>query len=315
MAVSKVAGGGGADYASLLAQIKAGGAKPPSAEATGGGAGWPADSVTLSAAAQNSAGAGYGSMADAKGVVMKIRLDVAGRDFDPEQSQKEDALIIDYHRDRMEFSGRADAFLRRNFGMPSIKDNGGGLMLTGKIVDAVHKRMAADGDPPPEKSAKLQAIEAQRAAQPQDPASPPEAPPSTATQRTSMIVLSLPGTQGTGSRQVELWVDNDAMDKLAAMKPDDVKRALTDLKAGDEKAEAGNAAVKNGVFGDFMRENASYHPEFTKPEARYALFDPEKGASANPMLMIQTPDMGDYVREHVGDLVDGLMNILQGGKK
>lgn len=303
MAISKIAGGGGADYASLLAQIKAGGAKSPSTAAgDGGSGGWPADSVTLSAAAQG-------------GVVAQIRLDVAGQRFDPEQMQKEDALIIDYHRDRMEFSGRADAFLRRNFGMPRLEDKGGGLMLTGKIIDAVHKRMGADGDPLPEKSAELQAIEAQRAAQPQDPASPPEAAPSAATQRTSMIVLSLPGTQGTGSRQVELWVDNDAMDRLAAMKPDDVKRGLTDLKAGDEGAKAGNAAVNNGVFGDFMRENANYHPEFTKPEARYALFDPEKGASANPMMMIQTPDMGDYVREHVGDLVDGLMNILQGGKK
>lgn len=310
MAIGSVATKGGGDYAALSAQIKSAGGKsaPPAAAASG-----PQDSVDLSPAAQAALQDGYATLIDAAGKPMKLKVD-GDRPFISFEERMRHAELMHEHHDRERaFGWRQNDFLRERFGLPKDIDEGGGLMLTGDpIIAAVRKRMAADGDAPPHKSDKLSA--ADKKAQAGGEAAPAEQP-SAAVQGTSMITVFLPGSQGSDSRQIEFWLNNDTLDKLSGMSADEVKKGLLDLTSGSDAAVSGNTAVKDGVFGQFMRENADYHPEFTRPEARYALFDPEKGGGGHPMLMIQTPDEGAYLREHMSDLVDGLMNILGGGGK
>lgn len=210
--------------------------------------------------------------------------------------------IMDYQRDKMAHRFGMMSGVREALGLSANIDDGGGVALTGKIADVIDKTLALDGKGGPQKPPELLAREAQ-----QGTSGMPEG-----TAKTSMITLYLPGTQGTGSEQIEIMIDDSAMEKLAAMSPQAVKDGLVDMLGGGDEAKAGNAAMKSGAFGKFMEENKDWHPEFASSKARFGLFDPDKGNTAQPMLMIQSESRPDYVRDHVGQLVDGVMKLLRG---
>ncbi len=211
--------------------------------------------------------------------------------------------IMDYQRDKMAHRFGMMSSVREALGLSANIDDGGGVALTGKIADVIDKTLALDGKGGPQKPPELLAREAAQ----QGTSGMPEG-----TAKTSMITLYLPGTQGTGSEQIEIMIDDSAMEKLAAMSPQAVKDGLVDMLGGGDEAKAGNAAMKSGAFGKFMEENKDWHPEFASSKARFGLFDPDKGNTAQPMLMIQSESRPDYVRDHVGQLVDGVMKLLRG---
>ena len=243
---------------------------------------------------------------DARKTPMRLRVDGDRPVFDPAR----DRAVLEYHRDSFEHGRERNDVLRQSFGLPGDIADGGGLALTGDITGVIDKTMALDGKPPPDKPAEMLAMEKERAAGPDPYGGSP--PPSEAVKNTSMITLYLPGSQGTGSEQIEIMLDNSALSKLASMSADTVKKGLVDLMTGSDSAKAGNEAVKNGDFGAFMAENKDWHPEYTSPKARVAFFDPDKGADQQPMLMIQSESRPDYVRDHADSMVDAVMGLLRG---
>ena len=127
-----------------------------------------------------------------------------------------------------------------------------------------------------------------------------------------MITLFLPGSQGTDDKQVEIWLDNRAFDKLGKMSADEVKAGLVDMLNGPDAA-ASQAAVDNGAFGAAMRTDSEHHPEYQQSKARLGFFDPQQGTNAQPWLMIQSRSEPGYVQENAGKLVDTVMSILKEG--
>lgn len=222
---------------------------------------------------------------------------------DFKQIQRMGDLLMSHMDEQRGFFGKRNDALRSAFGLPTDIEQGGGLMLSGAIGDAIDGWMAANGTAKPEKTAELVAWEKARAGDDSGSAPPP------GTARTAMITLFLPGSQGTGSEQVEIWIDNQAFEKLASLSADEVKAGLMDLMKGDAKADSVNKAIADGPFGQFMTENAAYHPEFSRPGARLAFTDPAGGD--HPLLMIQSESRPDYVMKNADKLVDTLMGILK----
>lgn len=233
--------------------------------------------------------------------LLKVEGGLETVDF--KQLQRMSDLLMGHMDDQREFFGQRNDALRSSFGLPTDIELGGGLMLSGAIGDAIDGWMAANGTARPEKPAELVAWEKARASD--DPGS--AQPPGTA--RTSMITLFLPGSQGTGSEQVEIWIDNQAFEKLASLSADEVKAGLMDLMTGGAKADSVNKAIADGPFGQFMTENAAYHPEFSRPNARLAFTDPAGGD--HPLLMIQSESRPDHVMKNADRLVDAVMDILK----
>lgn len=233
--------------------------------------------------------------------LLKVEGGLETVDF--KQLQRMSDLLMSHLDAQRDFSLQRNDALRSAFGLPTDIEQGGGLMLSGAIGDAIDGWMAANGTARPEKPAELVAWEKARASD--DTAS--TQPPGTA--RTAMITLFLPGSQGTGSEQVEIWIDNQAFEKLASLSADEVKAGLIDLMKGGAKAESVNKAIADGPFGQFMTENAAYHPEFSRPNARLAFTDPAGGD--HPLLMIQSESRPDYVTKNADKLVDTVMGILK----
>lgn len=233
--------------------------------------------------------------------LLKVEGGLETVDF--EQIQRMGDLLMSHLDAQRDFSRQRNDALRSAFGLPTDIGQGGGMMLSGAIGDAIDGWMAANGTPRPEKPAELAAWEKARAGDDAGPALPP------GTARTSMITLFLPGSEGTGSEQVEIWIDNQAFEKLASLSADEVKSGLMDLMKGGAKAESVNKAIADGPFGQFMTENAAYHPEFSRPKARLAFTDPAGGD--HPLLMIQSESRPDYVMKNADKLVDTVMGILK----
>lgn len=229
-----------------------------------------------------------------------LKIDGTLPRFDPHQNDE----IMAYHEKVFAHHLQRNDLLRKSFGLSQDIEDGGGLALSGNIAKVIDRTMTLDGAALPEKPPALLAKEQAAAA------SPSTMPEGSA--RTSMITLYLPGSQGTGSEQIEIMFDDKAMTKLAGMSPDAVKAGMIDMLAGTEQGAAGNAAMKRGMMGKMMEENAAWHPEFANSKARYGVFDPDQGTNAQPMMMIQSESRPDYVREHVGDLVDAVMGLLRG---
>lgn len=216
--------------------------------------------------------------------------------------------IIAYHNDMRDHMRKTMDFARESFGLGKIED-GGGLALTGDIGDVVKKAAAKAGIVEPEKPAEVKAWEEARNA---NSSSGTEAKPSAGVQGTSLITMYLPEDKGGG--QVELWFDNKGLDKLANLSPDDVKKNLLDLMKGGNKESGVNAAIDNGVLGQFMNENSAWHPEWKQPKARLAYVDPNAPAGSSPLFMIQSKSRPDYVTEHADELVDTVMKMLKAAK-
>ncbi len=222
--------------------------------------------------------------------------------------QKAMDKIMAYHNDMRDHMRKTMHFARKSFGLGEVED-GGGLALTGKIGDVIKKAAAAAGIVEPEKPDEVKAWEEARNA---DNPSEAEAEPSAGVQGTSLITMYLPEDKGGG--QVELWFDNKALDKLASLSPDDVKKNLLDLMTGGNKESGANATIDNGVFGQFMNENAAWHPEWKQPKARLAYVDLDAPEGSSPLFMIQSKSRPDYVAEHADELVDTVMKMLKAAK-
>lgn len=232
-----------------------------------------------------------------------LTIDGGLETVDFKQLQRTTDLQMGHMAEQREFFHQRNDALRSAFGLPADIEQGGGLMLSGAIGDAIDGWMAANGTSKPEKPAELAAWEKARASDDGGSAQPP------GTARTAMITLFLPGSQGTGSEQVEIWIDNQAFEKLASLSADEVKAGLMDLMTGGAKADSVNKAIDDGPFGQFIAENAAHHPEFGTPNARLAFTDPDGGD--HPLLMIQSESRPDYVMKNADQLVDTVMGILK----
>ncbi|MBB3265378.1 hypothetical protein FHW79_002998 [Azospirillum sp. OGB3] len=184
-----------------------------------------------------------------------------------------------------------------------------GVGLTGDIINIMKKAAAKAGIVEPEMPASIKAMKEEREARS---ASEPEKEPGPGMKGTSLITLYMPEEQGGG--QVELWIDNKGLDKLADLSAQTVKSSLVDLMKGDDKAAAANAAIDNGIFGKAFAENAAWHPEFRTPKARMAYFDPSAEPGETPLFMIQSKQQAGYVSQHAGDLAASLINLLKAAK-
>ncbi|KAA0688911.1 hypothetical protein [Azospirillum brasilense] len=184
-----------------------------------------------------------------------------------------------------------------------------GVGLTGDIINVMKKAAAKAGIVEPEMPASIKAMKEEREARS---ASEPEKEPGPGMKGTSLITLYMPEEEGGG--QVEIWLDNKGLDKLADLSAQTVKSSLVDLMKGDDKAAAANAAIDNGIFGKAFAENAAWHPEFRTPKARMAYFDPSVEPGESPLFMIQSKAQAGYVSQHAGDLAASLINLLKAAK-
>lgn len=262
------------------------------------------DTVSLSAQAvskmNGSANAVDGPAAPP--VQLKIAGDLSFADFRATSARME--KVMDYHLAKGDFIRQSMQSLRGQFGFDPEAKDGGNLMLSGEIGKVVERQMESRGLAPPEKSQEVKDWEAER----QSEASvPPEG-----WDKSSLITLFLPGSQGSNDKQVEIWLDNRAFEKLGKMSADEVKAGLVDMLNGPDAA-ASQAAVDNGAFGAAMRVDSQHHPEFQQSKARLGFFDPQQGTNAQPWLMIQSRSEPGYVQENAGKLVDTVMSILKEG--
>ncbi|MBK1842455.1 hypothetical protein JHL17_34175 [Azospirillum sp. YIM B02556] len=297
--------------AQALAALKSGAAMPVQAKAIAPASAATAASATLAKAPGGGATAAPAATPSAPQATaapldgtdtppLLLNIDGTLPRFDPHRNDE----IMAYHETVFAHHLQRNDLLRKNFGLPQNIEDGGGLALSGNIAKVIDRTMVLDGAVLPEKPPALLAKEQGAAA---SPSTMPEGSAST-----SMITLYLPGSQGTGSEQIEIMFDDKAMAKLAGMSPDAVKAGMIDMLAGTEQGAAGNAAMKKGMMGKMMEENAGWHPEFAASKARFGIFDPDQGTNAQPMMMIQSESRPDYVKEHVGDLVDAVMGLLRG---
>ncbi|WP_395453991.1 hypothetical protein ACHMW5_08645 (plasmid) [Azospirillum melinis] len=211
--------------------------------------------------------------------------------------------VMEYHSARMDFTRDTIKSLCGQFGFDP-DGNGGNLMLSGEIGKVAERQMESRGRAMPEKSQEVKDWEAERQSQA---SVPPEG-----WDKSSLITLFLPGSQGTDDKQVEIWLDNRAFEKLGKMSADEVKAGLVDMLNGPDAA-ASQVAVDDGAFGAAMRTDSRYHPEYQQSKARLGFFDPQQGTSAQPWLMIQSRSEPGYVQENAGKLVDTVMSILKEG--
>lgn len=312
--VTKAAQEGAMSALSLLAKLKAAPASPlPSA--TPSAASSAAVSSTASSAAKKpvtdtvslsaqavSAMNGSADTPAKPPVQLKIAGDVSFADFRATSARIQ--KVMEYHSARMDFVRDAMKSLRTQFGFEEEGENAGNLMLSGEIGKVVERQAVSRGGVMPEKSQEVKEWEAERQSE--------ATPPPKGWDTTSMITLFLPGSQGTDDKQVEIWLDNRAFDKLGKMSADEVKAGLVDMLNGPDAA-ASQAAVDNGAFGAAMRTDSEHHPEFQQSKARLGFFDPQQGTDAQPWLMIQSRSEPGYVQENAGRLVDTVMSILKEG--
>lgn len=235
-------------------------------------------------------------------VQLKIAGDLSFADFKAMSARIE--KVMDYHLARGDFIRQSMESLRSQFGFETEGEGAGNVSLSGEIGKVVERQAVSRGIAMPEKSQEVKDWEAERQSQA---SVPPEG-----WDKSSLITLFLPGSQGTDDKQVEIWLDNRAFDKLGRMSADEVKAGLVDMLNGPDAA-ASQAAVDDGAFGAAMRADSKYHPEFQKSKARLGFFDPEQGTSAQPWLMIQSRSEPGYVQENAGKLVDTVMSILKEG--
>ncbi|CBS91570.1 protein of unknown function (plasmid) [Azospirillum lipoferum 4B] len=235
-------------------------------------------------------------------VQLKIAGDVSFADFRAMSARVE--KVMEYHSARMDFVRDAMKSLRSQFGFEAEGENAGNVSLSGEIGKVVERQAASRGGAMPEKSQEVKEWEAEHRSE--------ASPPPEGWDTTSLITLFLPGSQGTDDKQVEIWLDNRAFEKLGAMSADEVKAGLVDMLKGPDAA-ASQAAVDNGAFGAAMRLDSQHHPEFQQSKARLGFFDPEQGTNAQPWLMIQSRSEPGYVQENAGKLVDTVMSILKEG--
>ncbi|CAO3363734.1 hypothetical protein [Azospirillum palustre] len=262
------------------------------------------DTVSLSAQAVSK----MTGAADAPGgpsaqpVQLKIPGDLSFADFKAMSARME--KVMDYHLARGNFIRQSMESLRSQFGFEGEGEAAGNVSLGGEIGKVVERQAVSRGIAMPEKSQEVKDWEAER----QSGASfPPDG-----WDKSSLITLFLPGSQGSDDKQVEIWLDNRAFDKLGKMSADEVKAGLVDMLNGPDAA-ASQAAVDDGAFGAAMRADSEHHPEFQQSKARLGFFDPEQGTSAQPWLMIQSRTEPGYVQENAGKLVDTVMSILKEG--
>ncbi|HYH39887.1 MAG TPA: hypothetical protein VD860_16825 [Azospirillum sp.] len=311
--VAKAAQEGAMSALSLLAKLKAAPASPlpsatpsaaspaatPSTASPAPAAKKPVtDTVSLSAQAVSK----MNGSADTP-VKPPVQLKIAG-DFSFADLQAMNARlekVMEYHSARRDFARDTIQSLRGQFGFDPEGKDGGNLMLSGEIGKVVERQMESRGLAIPEKSQVVKDWEAEMQSV------PPEG-----WDTTSMITLFLPGSQGTDDKQVEIWLDDRALEKLGKMSADEVKVGLVDMLNGPDPA-ASQATVDNGAFGAAMRTDSKYHPEFQHSKARLGFFDPEQGTNAQPWLMIQSRSEPGYVQENAGKLVDTVMSILKEG--
>lgn len=314
--VAKAAQEGATSALSLLAKLKAAPASPPPAAppsavspaaASSAASSVPAakkpvaDTVSLSPQAVSKMNGAADSPAKPP-VQLKIAGDISFEDFRATSARME--KVMEYHSARMDFVRDAMKSLRTQFGFEEEGENAGNLMLSGEIGKVVERQAVSRGGVMPEKSQEVKDWEAERQSQ--------SSPPPKGWDTTSMITLFLPGSQGTDDKQVEIWLDNRAFDKLGKMSADEVKAGLVDMLNGPDAA-ASQAAVDNGAFGAAMRTDSQHHPEFQQSKARLGFFDPQQGTNAQPWLMIQSRSEPGYVQENAGKLVDTVMSILKEG--
>ncbi|MBP2299909.1 hypothetical protein [Azospirillum picis] len=292
-----------------LAMLKSGMGTPAAASGTSAGTSAGISAGTAPAQGAAPAGASTNAPADSRAQArpsdpppwkMRVEGEIDLPRFDSNQSDDVIAYgsaLMEHHR------GRAD-YVRGEFGRLGGEDTDYGLVLSGDIAAAIDKTMALDGVALPQKPASLLAKEKE------GDAGPPAMPEGTA--NTSMITLALPNGQKDGYDQIEIMFDDRMMDKLAGMSAEDVKAGMVDMLAGSGRGAAGNEAMKGGMMGKFIEENAAWHPEYAKSQARYGLFDPDQGTDRQPLMMIQSQTRSGYVREHVGELVEAVMGLLRG---
>ena len=248
-------------------------------------------------------------MNEAAGTPVKppVQLKIAGDDISFADFQAMSARfekVMDYHLARGEFLIDTMKTLRTQFGFEADGKSTGNVSLSGEIGNVVERQAVSRGRAMPEKSQEVMEWEAERQSE--------ASPPSEGWNTTSLITLFLPGSQGTDDKQVEIWIDNRAFEKLGSMSADEVKAGLVDMLNGPDAA-ASQAAVDNGAFGAAMRLDSQHHTEFQKSKARLGFFDPEQGTNAQPWLMIQSRSEPGYVQENAGKLVDTVMSILKEG--
>lgn len=314
--VAKAAQEGAMSALSLLAKLKAAPASPlPSATPSAASPAAAPSTASLAPAAKKpvtdtvslseQAVSKMNGSADTP-VKPPVELKIAG-DFSFADLQAMNARlekVMEYHSARRDFARDTIQSLRGQFGFDPEGKDGGNLMLSGEIGKVVERQMESRGLAIPEKSQVVKDWEAGH----QSEASPPPEGWDT----TSMITLFLPGSQGTDDKQVEIWLDNRALEKLGKMSADEVKAGLVDMLNGPDAA-ASQAAVDNGAFGAAMRTDSQHHPEFQQSKARLGFFDPQQGTDAQPWLMIQSRSEPGYVHENAGKLVDTVMSILKEG--
>ena len=261
------------------------------------------DTVSLSAQAVSKMNGAANATGDSSAppVQLKIEGDLSFADFKAMSARIE--KVMEYHSARMDFTRDTIESLRGQFGFDP-DGNGGNLMLSGEIGKVAERQMESRGLAPPEKSQEVKDWEAAR--QSQASVSPE------GWNKSSLITLFLPGSQGSDDKQVEIWLDNRAFDKLGKMSADEVKAGLVDMLNGPDAA-ASQAALDGGAFGAAMRTDSEHHPEFQQSKARLGFFDPQQGTSAQPWLMIQSRSEPGYVQENAGKLVDTVMSILKEG--
>lgn len=314
--VAKAAQEGAMSALSLLAKLKAAPASPlpstispaaspaaaPSTAAPVPAAKKPVgDTVSLSAQAVSKMNEAADTPAKPP-VELKIAGDVSFADFRAMSARVE--KVMEYHSARMDFVRDAMKSLRSQFGFEGEGESTGNVSLGGEIGKVVERQAVSRGRGMPEKSQEVKDWEAERQ---YEASVPPEG-----WDTTSLITLFLPGSQGTDDKQVEIWIDNRAFEKLGAMSADEVKAGLVDMLNGPDAA-ASQAALDNGAFGAAMRLDSQHHPEFQKSKARLGFFDPQQGTDAQPWLMIQSRSEPGYVHENAGKLVDTVMSILKEG--
>jgi len=257
------------------------------------------DQVTLSPQAKQLLTTGGGATAP-----LQLKLGDGGAALQSLDHKTMDAVMA-YHGEQRDYMRRMMTFARESFGLGKVED-GGGLMLSGDIGNLIKKSAAQAGIEEPKMPAEVAAWEAARSS-----GSEAEPAPSKATQGTSMVTLYLPEDKGGG--QVEFFFDNKALDALANMSADALKGGLVDLLNGGEKGKKTNEAMKQGLFGQWMEENAEYHPEWQQSKARLAFTAPDQPAGSQPLFMIQSKERPDYVTQHTDELVSSVLKLLKGG--
>lgn len=308
---AKIAQESGMPSLALLAKLKSG--SSTAAAASGAASAKPAaasgqsqkapatDTVSLSAQAVAGMNASSGGL-----TTQPLQLQLAGglELGNWEEQRRRMDVVMKYHEEALGTRFAAMKSLRGQFGLESEIEGGGGIMLSGDIGKVIDRQMETRGLGMPEKSQEVKDWEAERASK--------ATPPPPGWDKTSMITLFLPGTKGTGDKQIEILLDNTAFDKLNKMSADDVKAGLVDMLNGPDAA-ASKAAVDNGAFGAVMRGDSEHHPEWQNSKARLGFFDPAQGIKSQPWLMIQSESEPGYVKENAGKLVDAVMNILKEG--